>query len=111
MRLCWVPLLAALAGCQPAAPPPRPVGESPYYPLLQGTTWVFRGPDHQRTMRVTKHEPINGVPCALVETTRDGEVIEENHVCVKADGIYCLAADGEKLSAPLPILRLPPTKG
>jgi hypothetical protein len=101
-----------LAGCQPATRPERSAPQdSPYYPLQVGTTWVFRGPDHQRVMRVARHEVVDGTPCAFVETLRDDKVIEDNDVCVKADGIYLLTADGEKLSAPLPILKLPPRRG
>src|SRR4051794_37430854 len=105
MRPRLVPLVAVvvLCGCRPATRPERqPPAASPYYPLRVGTTWVFRGPDHQRVMRVTRPEVVDGVPCARVETLRDGKVIEENDVCARADSIYLLAADGQKLSAPLP---------
>jgi hypothetical protein len=101
-----------VAGCQPATRPERvSLLDSPYYPLGVSTTWIFRGPDHQRVMRVARHEVVDGTPCAFVETLRDDKVIEDNDVCVKSDGIYLLTADGEKLSAPLPILKLPPRKG
>src|SRR5947209_1132463 len=115
MRIAHVVLLALLTGCQPAgrmtgSAKLGPVRDSPYYPLQVGSTWVFRGPDHQRTMRVARHEQVDGVPCAVVETLRDDEVIEVNHLNARADGVYCLVADGQKLSAPLPVLRLPPEK-
>jgi hypothetical protein len=104
--------LALLVGCQPASRlDPAAMSESPYYPLKVGTIWVFRGPDHQRVMRVARHEAVDGVKCALVETLRDDRVIEEAAVCAMADGVYILAADGEKLSTPLPILKLPPRPG
>jgi hypothetical protein len=107
-----VALLALVAGCQPATrPEPTRVAASPYYPLQVGTTWVYRGPDHERVMRVARDEMVNGVPCALVESLRDGTVIEANDVCAKPDGVYILAANGDKLSAPLRILKLPPRNG
>src|SRR6266446_4908343 len=114
MTLRWVPplALAVLAGCQPATrPEPGRILESPYYPLKVGTTWTFRGPGHQHIMRVARHEVIDGIPCAFVETLRDGEVIEENDVFANADGVFILVANGQKLSPPLPILKLPARRG
>jgi len=114
MRLRLLAMLVLLlpAGCQPATRPERArLESSPYYPLAIGTTWVYRGPGGERIMRVARHESVDGVQCALVETLSDGKLIEENDVCIKPDGIYIVVADGQKLSSPLPILKLPPRAG
>jgi hypothetical protein len=102
-------VLTALLGCAPAGSPP--VADSEYYPLQVGLTWTYRGGDQPRIIRVAKHEVVAGIPCALVETLRGHEVIATEHVFARADGVYGLTSNGKKLSAPLPILKLPPTPG
>jgi hypothetical protein len=109
-RLACLCLLAAL-GCSPSPTPPVEVRDSEYYPLKLGAVWTYRGPDHTRTIRVAKHEVIDGTPCALVETLRDGEVVTAEHVYATAEGVFGLTSKGEKLPAPLPVLKLPPTPG
>ena len=113
-----VPLVAILliglsAGCQPATRPPRARLEAtPYYPLEVGNTWVYSDPGHKRVMREWPGaEEVNGVQCALVQTLRDGGLIEENDLSVTSDGVYIVVADGQKLPAPMRMLKLPPRSG
>jgi hypothetical protein len=87
------------------------VGSSEFYPLQVGATWHYRGPGHTRTIRVAKHELVEGTPCALVETLRDREVILAEHIFTKPDVVYGLTSNGQKLPAPLPLLKLPPQPG
>jgi hypothetical protein len=103
-------VLAALPGCGGAAAPPR-VQDSPYYPLEVGLTWRYRGGDEPRTIRVVRHEVLDGTPCALVETRRGRDVVATEHVFARADGVFGLTNNGKRLSRPLPILKLPPTPG
>jgi hypothetical protein len=102
--------LAVASGCG-ATPSSAPliVMDSEYYPLRVGCTWTYRDDDRQRTVRVVKHEQIDGIACALVETSSDGAVVVTEHIFAKPDGIYGLTSNGDKLPNPLPLLKLPPT--
>ena len=113
-RLWLFLLLTALAGCGATAPPSKPkplrVPSSPYYPLQVGTRWLYQGPDHQLEVRVVKHEIINQIPCALLETYRGEVQAGREHIFAKSDGIYRLSTDGQLITPPLPLLKLPPKK-
>jgi hypothetical protein len=101
--------LAALAGCGRPGPPAVP--DSDYYPLQVGTTWIYRGADKPLTIRVARHEVVDGTPCAVVETLRGKEVATTQHVFAKSDGVYALKNNDTRLSKPLPLLKLPPSPG
>jgi hypothetical protein len=108
-RLLAALALAALPGCSRPAPPA--VRGSDYYPLEVGLVWSYRGGEHNRTVRVARHEVLDGTPCARVETRQDDEVVATEHVFTRADGVYGLSRDGKKLSRPLLLLKLPPAAG
>jgi hypothetical protein len=110
-RLLPCVCLAALLGCGRAAAPPVAVADAEYYPLQLGTTWVYRGGDAPRKIRVARHRLVAGTPCALVETLRGQEVVGTEDVYATAEGIYALTSNGRKLSRPLLILKLPPMPG
>src|SRR5262249_31201251 len=67
--------------------------------------------DHTLTLRVARHEPLQGKECAVVETVRDGAVVAKEHLHVSAEGIYQVALDGKLRVPPLPLLKLPPKVG
>jgi hypothetical protein len=106
-------LVAALSGCGREEPPPERihVPDSPYYPLKVGNAWHYKGKDGQMTQRVVRHEKVGARACALIETSRDKQVIMREHVHVTDDGLYRLSVEGRKLSRPLRILKLPPRPG
>jgi hypothetical protein len=83
---------------------------SPYYPLEDGTRWVYKVGERTITARVVRHEPLGGVPCARVEAGAGGELHVE-HIAVRPDGVYRYRADGKDIEPPLCFLRLPPKAG
>jgi hypothetical protein len=125
--LCvWLalPLLTAELAAQ------EKLKETPYYPLQVGTTWYYRCGDGKFTIRVAKHEKVNGTLCALLETTRDGKVVGSEHLAVTADGIYRHDLTSlfpqpdpndkaktievpvtQTMKPPILVLKLPPKKG
>lgn len=109
LRLAIV--LATGLGCGRESPSVLKLGESPYYPLRLGTRWVYKGPDHQLLRRVVKHEVVLQTPCALVQTERDGQVTDSEHIFATDTGIFRLSDKGQELSEPMPVLLLPFERG
>jgi hypothetical protein len=101
--------LILLAGCVPAQRVIR-MQASDYYPLAVGTTWVFRGPGQEHVMRVVRHELVGTTACALVET-QEGDTVMESDVFARRDGVFLMTLEGQKLSEPMQILKLPPYPG
>lgn len=97
-------------GCGQDSPTLK-LGESPYYPLRLGTRWVYKGPGHQLVRRVVKHEVVGHKACALVETERDGQVTDSEHIYATPKGIFRLSANGQKLLEPMTVLYLPLERG
>jgi len=87
------------------------IKESPYYPLKIGTKWHYRVGANSFVMHVAKHEKVDGTVCALLETSRDGQVLTNEQIGIKDDGIYRFSIAGQKPDNPFRILKLPAKKG
>ncbi len=103
-------LLLFVVGCGPGSAPTR-VTDGAYYPLQVGTRWDYRGAKESFAVVISKHEIIGGIPCALVQTERDGQRMTGEHVYATEAGVFRQAVDGKKLPRPIPILKLPPRQG
>jgi hypothetical protein len=88
------------------------VAESPYYPLQVGNTWSYKikGLNQTVTTKVTKHEKVGDVMCAVVESSADGKSQIE-YVAVKDDGVYRYKGMGQTIDPPIRFLKLPAKKG
>ena len=84
---------------------------TPYYPLKVGTRWQYKVGANSIAVKVVKHEKVGDVNCALLETTRDDQVLAAEHIGVKADGIYRYTIGPFKPDPPFRILKLPAKKG
>ena len=84
--------------------------DSPYYPLKIGTTWDYVANSKKVTVKVTKHEDINGVKCARLETDTGGGAVMSEDLTVKEDGVYRVRAQGKDVKPPFLMLKLPPKK-
>jgi hypothetical protein len=113
MRFCYL-LFAACCLLLPAGPlaaqKKGKVAESAYFPLKDGTRWVYKAENRTITVRVSKHEPVGSVSCARLEASSTDEVHNE-HLAVQPDGIYKYRADGKDIEPPLCLLKLPPKAG
>jgi len=86
------------------------VKETPFYPLKVGTKWEYKAGDQRFTMRVTKHENLGEIPCAVVETVSDEKVVATEYIYVTEDGVYRASFNGQKADPPVCFLKLPPKK-
>lgn len=103
--LClYVLVLAPRAYAQDRLRPTR------YYPLKEGTRWVYRSGTRTFTVRVVKHERVGKELCARLES-HSGDKAHVEHLAVRGDGVYKLQADGKLIEPPLLLLRLPPRAG
>jgi hypothetical protein len=87
MSTCAV--LAVLLG---AAAGDRPV-QTDWFPLAVGNAWHYRAADGRFTIRVAAHEKVGEMPCARLETVRNGRVIASEHIRVAHDGVYRMDID------------------
>jgi len=103
----------------PAVSAEDKAGTSAYYPLEVGTTWHYRVGEGRYKVKVTKHEKIGDVMAAKLETYGDKDkLISSEHVAVVEDKkstvapyqVVRVATNGERLTPPIPFLRLPPKK-
>jgi hypothetical protein len=115
--LALSPLLWLAA--QPCFSADDKVGTSTYFPLEVGTTWTYRVGEARFKVKVTKHEKIGDVMAAKLETYGDKDkLISNEHVAVVEDKkssvapyqVVRVATNGERLTPPVPFLRLPPKK-
>jgi hypothetical protein len=83
------------------------VKEFEYYPLKVGTTWEYLASGQRITLRVTKVEKYNDVPCAVVETSVKGMVLGSEHISVSKDGVYRHSMNGQKVEPAVRFLKLP----
>ncbi len=106
-------MLGLLAGCsKERSPGPVQVPDSPYHPLQVGCQWTYQGQAKGQTMvrRVLQHEKVGELPCALIETKRDKDILLE-HLHPTPEGLFVAAIDGRKVTPPLRLLKLPPKAG
>jgi hypothetical protein len=106
-----LPLAAVAAPVQPEKP-----RQPEYFPLAEGTTWVYdvTGSDGERSsvrVEVTEIEKVGGHPCARLETSSGGSVTHTEHLAVLEDGVYRFTFDGVVLDPPVCVLKLPPKAG
>lgn len=103
---------ALLLGTSTAQQPmPMPVMPTPLYPLKVGNKWTYKsGPD---TIEVT----IKGVEKLDMEnayelvTTRNGTPEANEHIVLRADGVFRVKVAGVKAVPPIRFLKLPIKKG
>jgi hypothetical protein len=106
-------------GGAPTATPIKksPVGNQPvtasenYYPLEIGTIWRSRINGMAITMTVIAEEDLDGVRAARVEANVNGRATATEHLVRRADGIYRVAFNGNRLDPQVLVLRLPPKAG
>jgi len=107
---CLFVLLAGVAAAQGKASTPgskESPGESEYFPLMQGTKWVYKTNEGKVTIQAGKPEEIGGLMAAhLVGTTADNKKHSEFDRIGK-DGVYRVQAGGQNISPALKILQLP----
>jgi hypothetical protein len=82
-----------------------------YYPLKIGTRWQYKVGGNSLTVKVTKHEKVGDLNCAVLETSRDDQVVATEHVGIKADGVFRYSLGAIKPDPPFRILKLPPKNG
>ncbi len=85
--------------------------KSEFLPLAVGTVWTYRAGEKTVLLKVTKHEKIDGISCALLESSIDGKVAGAEHVAVGKDGLYRHTAQGQKVEPPVCFLRVPAKVG
>ena len=109
----WSALACALTfGVATAACADDPVVRStPYYQLEVGARWEYRASGVPMTQEVVKHEVVDGIACALVETTMRGRVVTREHIGVHEDGVYRHTHNGKPVDPPVCLLKLPPKVG
>jgi hypothetical protein len=104
-------LAACVLGQAPPAPPAKEgVKDTPFYPLKVGTAWVYRVGPRTFNVRVVAHELIGKEWCARLEGS-EGERKQEEHLTVRADGIYRVRENGQGIEPPVCVLKLPPEAG
>jgi hypothetical protein len=96
-----------LVGLVAPLPAQDKVKEFEYYPLKVGTTWEYLANGQRITLRVTKIEKYDDVPCALVETSAKGMVLGTEHISVGKDGVYRHTMNGQKVEPAVRFLKLP----
>ena len=107
--------LGILAAFIPSAPATgAPAGD--YFPLNQGTVWVYRttrGPDLM--LRVSGTGQVGDVTCTLIESISNGMVTQRE--CFRREGdtvfayVRAYPSGNVLLQPPQPMLRLPPSVG
>ena len=76
------------------------IKESPYYPLKVGTKWHYKAGGNPIVIQVAKHEKVGDVMCALLETSKEGQVVASEHITIKDDGVYRVTIRLPYLTAP-----------
>lgn len=117
---CAIPVVLVLVLAAPALRgADERMTQTPYYPLQVGATWHYRAGGGTFSVRVAKHEKVDGRLCARLEVMRDGKVRSVEHVFTTDDGIYRKDIQGpepgkdalgpvQTLEPPLMLLKLPP---
>jgi hypothetical protein len=85
--------------------------DTPYFPVKVGTRWTYKIGATTITVKVTKHEKIGDVNCAVLETSRDDQVVETVQIGIKPDGVYRIGVGAIKPDPPFRILKLPAKNG
>ncbi len=98
-----------LVGSVLADDPVKPI-ESPYYPLKVGSSWYYKLADTHYTLKVTKIEEVDKVPCARIEMFNGERAQTSELVAVKSDGVYRYVFENNKADPPVLFLKLPPKK-
>lgn len=110
--LALSPLLLALAG---PAPADDKMLATPYFPLDVGTTWHYRMGEARYKVKVTKHEKLNNVLAAKLESFGDKDkFLSSEHYAVVSEQeglkVVRVATNDKPLVPPVPVLRLPAQK-
>ena len=101
-------MIAALVLASASVRGQEKLPENPYFPLKEGTEWTYAVGDKKVTLRVSKSEVVNKIPCVVLETQREGLAITE-HVTIKQDGVYRVKALRFDVEPPLCFLKWPPS--
>ncbi len=113
MKSRWLSglLFGVAIACAPAVFAEDKVADAEYFPLKVGTTWEYKAGGQTITVRVAKHEKIDNVPCALLETVVNGNVITTEHISADKDGVYRHSLGGQKAEPAVKFVKLPIKKG
>lgn len=92
----------------PAAPVPRehrrPV---PYFPTAVGTRWVYERDGRELVDTVTAAERAGGAVLVTVRREDSGTVVGQDKLLVSGEGVFRVAATGQRLDPPVCLVRLP----
>ena len=87
------------------------IPSSDLFPTKVGTAWRYHTSGGKIHVRVTRHEKVGGVTCAVLETRADEQVVATEQVAVRADGVYRYLIAGQKADPPFRFLKLPANNG
>lgn len=109
-------LAVMLLSIAPARGQDTDVPDSPYYPTGVGTQWKYRvtaaGQENTIEAKITKHEEIGGVKCAVLEgTAPGGGQAGVEHIRPDKDGVHRYAYNGMKVDPAVQFIKLPAKVG
>ncbi|MGQ0570766.1 MAG: hypothetical protein ACT4P5_14760 [Armatimonadota bacterium] len=83
----WGMMVVALVSGQ--AGEAAPAGLAAYFPLAQGTTWLYRtNTSGEITIRVNGVQRVGEFECRMIETVVDGNITQAECYRVASDGVY-----------------------
>ncbi len=85
--------------------------DNEYYPLQVGNSWDCKAQGQALTIRVAKHEKIDGKMCAVLETVLNGGVVATETISADKDGVYRHMVMGQKAEPAVMIMKSPPKEG
>lgn len=102
-----LPLLVLLAPLAVAAPVPKKVKEklSDFYPLADGTTWVYEMGQTEVTVRATEFAEKDGVRTSKLVTEHSGKQVATEGIRVDKVGVFRTHVNGTEVSPPIPLLK------
>jgi hypothetical protein len=109
-------LAVMLLSMAPARGQDADVSDSPYYPMAVGTQWKYRvtagGQENTIEAKITKHEEMGGVKCAVLEgTAPGGGPAGVEHIRPDKEGIRRYAYNGVKVDPAVQFVKLPAKVG
>ena len=105
--LSAVVLLAAVVGFARAG---DKAPESAYYPVVNGSTWIYRAGDNRFVIKVAEIKMVGGVARAKLDLLVNDKVVSHEHVGVTKDGVVRFTFEGKEAKPPIKFLELSPKK-
>ena len=103
--------LLAVFAVAPAVPAQDKVAVSAHFPAAEGTAWTYKLGEKKITIRVTKHEKQASAMAARFDTFEKNDLLAFQHIAIAADAVKRVAHNGEAVTPPLVLLKVPPAKG